>query len=485
MTPECGDNLQHDLANLLADSTYHDIHITCADGVKLTACRAILAARSLVFKAMLYGSMREGTDDHVSLGDIGSSALHVVLHFLHTGDIVDGAFEPAVALEAYRAAGFFLLPRLMRMVLERTQEIDDIAIAADLLNEAVEAVPPGDANAELYDVLLRPFCVRALQVGDLNGLSEEALDFLLTKTHDRKFNTPEHTLLLCVVDWAWARSGALAPSTAHRHALLSLLEAPPSTSTTPPPPAAQIRMPDDASRDSLISMLSHLNLVLVCPHRLRALTASIDALASPTPQHIAFCHYACANTKCAPGHPSGLRGKAHGEWDPSHLGDGLSVSAGGAVIELPADAVASPTAMRTVRLAAPLTQTSAGGLAEWDMVIEATGTRKGKPAAEVGLVGERFDRWDDNMMTGSGAEAWAFQSYSTCTFLKRDKINASYGAVLKAGDVVTFRLDMNERTCSLAINGKDYGLAWRDLPDRVYPAVSLFPGSRYRFGTDS
>ncbi|RUS13422.1 hypothetical protein BC937DRAFT_95356 [Endogone sp. FLAS-F59071] len=140
--------------------------------------------------------------------------------------------------------------------------------------------------------------------------------------------------------------------------------------------------------------------------------------------------------------------------------------------------------MRTVRLAAPLTQTSAGGLAEWDMVVEATGTRKGKPAAEVGLVGERFDRWDDNMMTGNGAEAWAFQSYSGCTFLKRDKINTSYGAVLKAGDVVTFRLDMNERTCSLAINGKDYGLAWRDLPDRVYPAVSLFPGSRYRFGTD-
>src|SRR5438270_6676038 len=55
---ERGNSMQDDFAFLLANPIYHDITLVCADGVEIGACRAILASRSDVFEAMLYGGMR-------------------------------------------------------------------------------------------------------------------------------------------------------------------------------------------------------------------------------------------------------------------------------------------------------------------------------------------------------------------------------------------------------------------------------------------
>ena len=58
---------------------------------------------------------------------------------------------------------------------------------------------------------------RSLVIGDLNELSDDALQLLLTNVIDiTEFNTSEYDLLLCVIEWAWARSNPSRPATERR-----------------------------------------------------------------------------------------------------------------------------------------------------------------------------------------------------------------------------------------------------------------------------
>src|SRR5215472_11668548 len=131
---ESGINLKDDIASIRTDPTFHDITIVCSDGIEIGACRAILASRSAVFKAMLYGSMQEATSNRIVFPDITSAAMHTVLRFIHTEDIDSTAVLAAV--DVYSAANFFLLPKLMKLVLEQAYEIEDFGVSASLLNEA-------------------------------------------------------------------------------------------------------------------------------------------------------------------------------------------------------------------------------------------------------------------------------------------------------------------------------------------------------------
>src|SRR5438270_3157989 len=132
---DSGFSLKDDIASIRTDPTFHDLTLVCSDGVEVGACRAVLASRSTVFKAMLYGNMQEATSRRVVLQDIESEALHVVLRFIHTEDIDSTSITAAV--DVYRAANFLLLPKLMKLVLEQAHNIADLEAAATLLNAAV------------------------------------------------------------------------------------------------------------------------------------------------------------------------------------------------------------------------------------------------------------------------------------------------------------------------------------------------------------
>src|SRR5215469_13375674 len=177
---ESGINLKDDIASIRTDLTFHDITIVCSDGVEIGACRAILASRSAVFKAMLYGNMQEATSNRVVLREIKSKAMHAVLRFIHTEDIDSTAILTAV--DVYNAASFFLLPKLMKLVFDQAHKVEDIGVATSLLNNATASIPWSDNTKDLYEVLLKPFYSRSLVIGDLNGLSENALQLLLTKS---------------------------------------------------------------------------------------------------------------------------------------------------------------------------------------------------------------------------------------------------------------------------------------------------------------
>ena len=124
---------------------------------------------------MLYGNMREGSSQRVVLNDITSAVFNIILGFIHT-ETIDHTVNISIAVGIYRAASFLLLPKLMKMVLERAHDLADFGVASSLLNEAVAIVPWSEASKELYDVLLNPFRAHKLTIGEVTDLSEAALE---------------------------------------------------------------------------------------------------------------------------------------------------------------------------------------------------------------------------------------------------------------------------------------------------------------------
>ncbi|RUS24188.1 hypothetical protein BC938DRAFT_473980 [Jimgerdemannia flammicorona] len=106
-------------------------------------------------------------------------------------------------------------------------------------------------------------------------------------------------------------------------------------------------------------------------------------------------------------------------------------------------------------------------LQEWGIVVESAGVYGWKNVVIVGLVGEAFDQYADSTSL-TAPSSWWFQT-------------GVEDVTVRSGDVVTFHLNMQKRTCSLSINGQNYGAIWQDLPDRVYPAVTFWNEGKFRF----
>ena len=93
------DQLAQDLGNLLKVGAHSDVNISCG-GQSLPCHKAILAARSTVFEAMLAqgsgtgnndagpaSNFEEGGSGEIAVEDVNPKALEKFLHFLYTGDI--------------------------------------------------------------------------------------------------------------------------------------------------------------------------------------------------------------------------------------------------------------------------------------------------------------------------------------------------------------------------------------------------------------
>lgn len=67
---------------------------------RLLAHRALLAARSPVFRAMFYGSMKESTQDAVEVSAFAATTMRQLLRFMYTGVVEDVELEEMVPLMA-------------------------------------------------------------------------------------------------------------------------------------------------------------------------------------------------------------------------------------------------------------------------------------------------------------------------------------------------------------------------------------------------
>lgn len=471
---DSGISLKDDIASIRTDSAFHDVTLICADGVEIGACRAILASRSAFFKAMLYGNMQESTSSRVALHNVNSAAMHAVLCFIHTENV--DLLATSAMIEVYSAASFFLLPKLMEMVINLVQDIDELEVGVSLLNEAVITVPWNDNTEELYQVLLQRFCNYPLRIGDLNGLSDEALKLLLTHTTTiTDFQTDEYDLLLCVIEWAWARDTSV--QSAERRAIFDIINKLLAN------PSAKIQLGDGPSRNSFLSMISHIDFTLLCPHRLKCLMEATDAFDELPHYALGFIHHACKSTICSPEHLSEFRGildLSHLRWDESKLASCLKLSKDGTIVAFPANP-SSDENVQIVRIPIPFGRR---GLSEWDIVVESVGIfggGKNMRGCDVGFIEETLTNYNSRLyQTGYSLHSW--ERYSETAYCKDRNLGFNFAKTIRPGDVISFSVNSDNRTCSVAVNGEDYGVIWRDLPFNVklYPAVALWPQARYR-----
>uniref|UniRef100_A0A0D9XUD7 BTB domain-containing protein n=1 Tax=Leersia perrieri TaxID=77586 RepID=A0A0D9XUD7_9ORYZ len=107
------------LGDLLGDSESADVTVV-VDGENFPAHRFVLAARSLVFKAELFGPMK-GEKGVIRVDDMHADVFREFLHFIYTdrlsdqfgsGDCDDGEEEAIMAQHLLVAADKFDLPRL-------------------------------------------------------------------------------------------------------------------------------------------------------------------------------------------------------------------------------------------------------------------------------------------------------------------------------------------------------------------------------------
>ena len=72
---------------LLDDPSTHDVTFKTSDGGSVSAHRAIVAAGSPVFHAMLYGNMKESNEKEIELPSVDTETFSNLLMFLYTGRI--------------------------------------------------------------------------------------------------------------------------------------------------------------------------------------------------------------------------------------------------------------------------------------------------------------------------------------------------------------------------------------------------------------
>lgn len=107
--------------NLLLDEDISDISLTCTDGKVVRANRAFLAARSVVFRKMLYGNFAEADQETIRVGYTGDVIQAVVEHICTNeskklSEIAKDATPVVLSSETLvsiaSAALFFFLPAL-------------------------------------------------------------------------------------------------------------------------------------------------------------------------------------------------------------------------------------------------------------------------------------------------------------------------------------------------------------------------------------
>jgi BTB/POZ domain-containing protein 9 len=78
-------NLSENLKNsLFLNPEYADVYLV-VEGIKFPAHKIILAARSEYFRALLFGGMRESSQEEVELKGATTAAFKVLLKYVYTG----------------------------------------------------------------------------------------------------------------------------------------------------------------------------------------------------------------------------------------------------------------------------------------------------------------------------------------------------------------------------------------------------------------
>ncbi|XBH89293.1 hypothetical protein VPH35_081230 [Triticum aestivum] len=126
-------NMHQQLRSLLESKDGADVAFQ-VDGEMISAHRSVLAARSSVFKAELFGTMREKAGDPIEIDDIEADVFKSLLHFIYTDSLPETTREDVVtASHLLVAADRYDIERLKLICEEKLcNHIDTKVVAASL-----------------------------------------------------------------------------------------------------------------------------------------------------------------------------------------------------------------------------------------------------------------------------------------------------------------------------------------------------------------
>ncbi|RUS22338.1 hypothetical protein BC937DRAFT_89638 [Endogone sp. FLAS-F59071] len=485
-----GHSLKADLRHCIDHPELSDVTFICSDnGTRKHAFRAMLAMRSDMFDRMLYGAMRESTATEIPLPTITSTQLQLVLEYCYLEETPSLTLQNAVS--CYKAAEYFLLPWLQELVVRFIEtRLESVAIAGNILSDAVCTLDVGlEMNELLFDALRNFFLKQEWKIGILVGVSREAMAVLLSDlpsaVSNRQSPLPNaYLMFLCIVDWAfdWAidtldNSEDKMIGDGIKEKVMQLLDVEKMVvGNEPRADGDNVSLNDDRAlvpisdtvsnsildrRDEILGPLMPLmHFEDICPHRLVTI---MDTLGSVVPRDIfsdAFRHHVLDRTVCP---PSWEHGNAC-IWDRDHLGPALVLSHNGAKVEHVKNYTKHGTSSVTA-----VCECTGEAVYMWDIIVHACNPTQG--GVSVGLATKTIVL-NQNHVLGVQANSWGFASTGYVYDANPFSILTLDDGYAK-GVVISFELDMKQRTCKVKVDDVDHGIVWRNLPPRVYPAASL------------
>jgi len=179
---------------LLEDSSTHDIVFKTSDGDSVGAHRLIVAAGSPVFRAMLYGNMRESSQKEIELPTTDTDTLNKLLKFMYTGKV---NVNSKCIIKILDAAHYLNIASLEEILVEFVKNSLDVMNVFFFVNVATHKT----FSNQLLEHCLEFMYDHANEIfhnENFKKLSNEVI-LLLCKSSD--LNIKELDLFLAVVEW--------------------------------------------------------------------------------------------------------------------------------------------------------------------------------------------------------------------------------------------------------------------------------------------
>ncbi|GES82566.1 hypothetical protein GLOIN_2v1696277 [Rhizophagus clarus] len=440
--------LSNDLKSLLNNTLFSDIKIKGNDGVEINAHRVILA--------------------------FSSGILHIILEYLYTGRVTEQTLTIEVVAEGFHGADYFLLEQLKHQIIEffknhlKNNNENKINLSAKVLSRLLECME--STNNEFVDVLhdsIKSYPLKSIEYSNLN---DKALEYILSNTKREEkpkiFSISEYDLFHYIILWA-ANEISEAALSFYKSCL-------PSSET--------IKSLDRNNNSSLIdihniqdltkyqttmmkktsSLLNHVKLEQIHPFIISNIIEPFNGLIDSKTLISIYRKQALLAGKhiCLNDIPF--------QWDDNARGSNMYLNNMSVIVSN------SPT-HEWIRTTVPI---SGQDLFEWDIVVEVICVH-----FWVGICTIKGYNVDYNSWLGKQEYGWVFGSNRVICYNTQEEngpYTNKYGIEFKENDIITVHLDMRGRTCSFSINGKRYPVAFCNLPDEIYPAVSLRAPGRAR-----
>lgn len=204
-------SLQSVLKTLVNDEDLSDLQLEGKDGVQVFANRAILAARSDVFRKMLYGNFKESQSSVIKIGKYPGAVLRAIVQYCYTDDSdmlhyeCNDAYRAKQLVFLVDAAEYFDLGELREQVEQVAMQITEEkpALACAFLRESRLIGPSafqvgGHAWSEIQS---QPLETLLLEGADKNLMT---LPFSVVQEilEDSKMSADELTLFRVLQAWA-------------------------------------------------------------------------------------------------------------------------------------------------------------------------------------------------------------------------------------------------------------------------------------------